>query len=265
MTYAWTDWLAALAAAIASGVVSPLIVQRKWAFLGEAIGHSGFGGAGVIWLLASLLPGLTFLRTSQATAAGVVLAALAVALGIGLATGNEAVDDRDRAKQPGFDVFVGLFLVGTLALGLLAQTAYEAQFNAAPVRGNALLFGGLSIGANGVIEAVAAGLLATSVVVGLICWRRDVLAWCIDPTSARLQGINTTVTRLGLLVAVAAAAALASRLVGVILVTALLVIPGATGVRIAHSSAVCCSRACSSPRRLSRSVSASDVRCHPDL
>ena len=236
----WPDWTAALAAAIACGCVSPLIVQRRWAFLGEAIGHSGFGGAGVVWLLAAALPGVAALRSVEATAAGVLLAALAVAIGVGIVAGDPAADDRDRNKGSGFEIVVGLFLVGTLALGLLAASAYKARFGGEPARVDALLFGGRPAGGGGgagPVEALAAAAVALTVVAGLAMYRREILAWSLDPIAARLAGVGATAARLGLLVAIAASAALAARLTGVILVTALLVLPGAIATRLGKSLA----------------------------
>ena len=47
--------LAAIAAtaamAIACASLSVFVVARRWAFIGEGIAHSGFGGAGLAWLL----------------------------------------------------------------------------------------------------------------------------------------------------------------------------------------------------------------------
>ena len=38
--------------AAACAVLSVFVVSRRWAFIGEGIGHSGFGGAGTVWMLA---------------------------------------------------------------------------------------------------------------------------------------------------------------------------------------------------------------------
>lgn len=227
----WTQWMGALAAGVACGAVSPLVVQRRWAFLGEAIGHSGYGGAGVVWLLAALLPGVAILQSVEAAMAGVLLAALAVAVGIGLVGGGDNEPDRhQRQRRTDFDVVVGLFLVGTLALGLLASRLYEVRLGARPARADSLLFGG-GVSTVGITEAALTLAVALAVAVGLRLYRREVLAWSIDPTSARLSGLAGSGTRLAVLVAVAASAALAARLTGAILVTALLVLPGATATR----------------------------------
>src|SRR4051812_50186173 len=59
----WTNLLAspavltALAMAVACATLSVFVVSRRWAFIGEGISHSGFGGAGTAWLLALALPG----------------------------------------------------------------------------------------------------------------------------------------------------------------------------------------------------------------
>ena len=44
--------------ATACAVLSVLVVSRRWAFIGEGISHSGFGGAGTAWLLALVVPSL---------------------------------------------------------------------------------------------------------------------------------------------------------------------------------------------------------------
>src|ERR1700734_3404948 len=49
---------AVIALATACAVLSVLVVSRRWAFIGEGISHSGFGGAGTAWVLALLAPGL---------------------------------------------------------------------------------------------------------------------------------------------------------------------------------------------------------------
>ncbi len=217
------------------GVVSPLIVQRRWGFLGEAIGHSGFGGAGVVWLLASLLPGVVWLQTTNASLLGVLLAAVAVALGIGLTVSDAEPHDAHRGRPVGFDSTVGMFLVGSLALGLLATHVYGRVLGAAPARADTLLFGGLGASTASVAEAMVAAALCFAVVAAIWMYRREVLAWAVDPAAARLSGVPDAAVRLGLLVAVAASAALSARFTGAILVTASLIIPGAAAIRFSDT------------------------------
>src|SRR5476651_1062450 len=48
----------AVALAAACAVLSVLVVSRRWAFIGEGISHSGFGGAGTALVLALVFPRL---------------------------------------------------------------------------------------------------------------------------------------------------------------------------------------------------------------
>src|SRR5258708_30991516 len=48
----------AVALAAPCAVLSVMVVSRRWAFIGEGISHSGFGGAGTASMLPPLLPRL---------------------------------------------------------------------------------------------------------------------------------------------------------------------------------------------------------------
>src|SRR5690554_3308002 len=50
--------VSAIALGVACAVLSVFVFLRRWAFIGEGISHSGFGGAGVAWILALLAPGV---------------------------------------------------------------------------------------------------------------------------------------------------------------------------------------------------------------
>ncbi|HEX8912597.1 MAG TPA: metal ABC transporter permease, partial [Humisphaera sp.] len=53
-----TALLSAASVAVACAALSVFVVARRWAFIGEGIAHSGFGGAGTVWVLALAFPGL---------------------------------------------------------------------------------------------------------------------------------------------------------------------------------------------------------------
>src|SRR4051812_11376869 len=101
--------LAASALAIACAVLSIVVVLRRWAFVGEGIGHSGFGGAGTAWLLAIFVPALD---RPWVPYVAVVIFCIVTALLIGRVS---------RVRSLGSDAAVGVFLVASLAWGFLAQ------------------------------------------------------------------------------------------------------------------------------------------------
>src|SRR5260221_9536085 len=101
--------LAALAMAAACAVLSVFVVLRRWAFIGEGISHSGFGGAGMAWLLAAFVPAWD---KPWLPYAFVVIFCIATALAIGRLS---------RSGRVSSDAAIGIFLVASLAWGFLAQ------------------------------------------------------------------------------------------------------------------------------------------------
>src|SRR5688572_18550449 len=95
--------LAAAALACACAVLSVVVVLRRWAFVGEGIGHSGLGGAGTAWVLALLFPALD---SPGVTYAFVVLFCLLTALAVGRVA---------RSRRVNADAAIGIFLVASLA------------------------------------------------------------------------------------------------------------------------------------------------------
>src|SRR5687768_13151551 len=113
--------LSATAMGLACSVLSVFVVLRRWAFIGEGIAHAGFGGAGTAWLLALLFPSVVFFSSP----AGVYL--IAVAFSLLVAFGIAMLTRRDEVRA---DTAIGIFLVGSLAWGLLAGQIYSNARNA---------------------------------------------------------------------------------------------------------------------------------------
>jgi ABC-type Mn2+/Zn2+ transport system permease subunit len=210
--------LAATAAlGVACAVLSVFVVARRWAFIGEGISHSGFGGAGVAWLITLALPGAQDQRWLLYGA--VVLFCLGTALAIGyLSRGNRVTGD----------AAIGIFLVASLAFGFLAREIFlHVRHGAEPPDFVTLLFGG---GARpdarmmSVVILVSTGVVA--VVLGL--WK-EILAYCFDPQMAEAAGVCVGFVHYLLMVLIAVVIMIGMPITGSLLVTALLVLPGVTG------------------------------------
>src|SRR5688572_22897848 len=80
----------AAAMAVACATLSVFVVSRRWAFIGEGISHSGFGGAGTAWMLALALPG-SVMEQPWVPYCGVVVFSLGAALAIGYLTRGRAI------------------------------------------------------------------------------------------------------------------------------------------------------------------------------
>src|SRR5581483_4047261 len=121
--------ITACAIAVACAVLSVPVMLRRWAFIGEGIGHAGFGGAGVAWLLAAFSPAFNQPSTPYITA---ILFCTATALAIGWVS---------RSDRINADATIGIFLVASLAFGFIAQQVYMHRYHSIPAWFGEFLFG----------------------------------------------------------------------------------------------------------------------------
>jgi ABC-type Mn2+/Zn2+ transport system permease subunit len=211
--------LVAGAMAAACAVLSVFVVARRWAFIGEGISHSGFGGAGTAWLLALMFPSI--FERGWVPYAGVVVFSLATALAIGYLTRRQRVDS---------DTAIGIFLVASLAWGFLAQHVYTIRTHRVPAGFQTFLFGQMddvtwafSLGA----AVLCAAVIATVALLG-----KEIVAYCFDPNLAEASGVPARLVHCLLMLLVAATIVVGARVAGSVLVAALLVLPGATALQL---------------------------------
>lgn len=213
--------LVAAAIAVACAVLSVFVVSRRWAFIGEGISHSGFGGAGTAWLLALAWPA-AFDRPWMPYA-GVVVFSLATALAIGYLTRRQRVDA---------DTAIGIFLVASLAWGFLARSIFEQHRRAEPPGWETFLFGlrsDLSWS-----FAIAAALVCVSVIATVAFLGKEIVYYSFDPDLAEASGVPVRFIHYLLMLLVALTIVIGVRVAGNVLVTALLVLPGATAMQLSH-------------------------------
>ena len=210
--------VALLALAAACGILSLIVLWRRWAFLGEAVAHAGFGGAGTAWMLAAMIPSLD---SPGIVNIGVIVFGILTALAIGIVNRGERIHS---------DTAIGAFLAGALAWGFVGQEAYLRVFHRAPAGFQSLLFGQTQL-LQPLHAQMALALLVLTLSV-LVIWRRQILMYCLDSTLAQTSGINTGAIHYGLIVLVAIAITTGVPLVGSVLITAMLILPGATATLI---------------------------------
>jgi zinc transport system permease protein len=194
------------------GVLAPTVgfflVQRRQSLVGDGIGHVAFAGVAAGYLL-DISPVLTALIAS-------VLGAVAIEL------------LRSRGKTVGDQALALVFYTG-IALGVVLVSSAGA-FN---VNLFQYLFGSILTVTRGDVALVAA-LGAAGLLVVAVTYRALAGA-TLDEEGARVQGLP--VDRLNALVAVLAAmtVALSMRIVGILLVAALMVLPVIAAGRVARS------------------------------
>lgn len=221
----WPGVWTGLALALTGAVLSPLVVLKRLSFVGQGISHAAFGGVGLVAMATATATtgGLvaTLVSSPQGQFAIVLVFCLLAALLIARLT------DRARAQA---DTAIGIVLVGSMTLGaLLIHLA--PRLGPARVQGwESLLFGGIfSVGwADAAIAAIAAiAILAT-----LWWFRRPILFWAFDEATAPAFGVRAKAMKTLLILLLAIAIVAAMKLAGVILATAVLILPGATALRL---------------------------------
>ena len=203
----------ALVAAALVGLTAPAIgtylVQRRLALMGDGIGHVALTGVGL-----ALLAGTAPLPTA-------VVLAVAGAVAIELL--------RERGGASG-DVALALLFYGGIAGGvLLTNVSREAS----TTKLVSYLFGSVSTVTGGDLWVIAA--LAVAVVAVVTVFGRELFAVCYDEEVARASGLRVRLLNLLIAVTAALTVALAMRVVGLLLVSALMVVPVAAAQQVARS------------------------------
>jgi iron/zinc/copper transport system permease protein len=210
--------LTACALGVACALLSVLVVLRRWAFIGEGVSHAGFGGVGTAWLLSLAIPVLGSVGAAYCVA---IVFCLAMALVIGW------VSRRDRVNA---DAAIGIVLVASLAWGFVALSIYG---NAGMPRGpsNDWSFYLLGEVRNLSPAATWSGVcVSLAVVVTLGALSKEILFYCMDPDLAEVSGVRAGFIHYLLMLMLALMIVVGMRLAGYLLVTALLVLPGATAL-----------------------------------
>ncbi len=209
--------LAALLVGLAAPVIGTYLVQRKLSLLGDGIGHVALTGVAVGWLVGSLM-GLA--PDDVLAVPGAVVAAVIGAVAIELV--------RERGRTSG-DVALALLFYGGIAGGVLIIS--QAGGTSATLVG--YLFGSISTVTSGdLVLTVVLTVLVLVVGVGL---RTALFAVSHDEEFARAAGLPVRLLNLMIAVIAALTVTVAMRVVGLLLVSALMIVPVAVAQLVTSS------------------------------
>jgi ABC-type Mn2+/Zn2+ transport system permease subunit len=206
--------VAASMMAIACSALSVFVIARRWAFIGEGISHAGLGGAGTAWMLMLIFPALV--RQAWVMPMSVVLFCVATAVAIGYFSRT------DRVKS---DAAIGIFLVASLAWGIMAREIYVQYRHVEPIGFGEMLFGRLSHLAPA--YARAAIVISAGVLLILAALGKEILYYCFDPQMAAASGVRAGFIHYLLMILLALTIVVGIPVLGSVMMTALLVLPGA--------------------------------------
>ena len=200
--------------ALCSSLLGVTLVLKRFSFIGDGLSHVAFGAmaiAGVLHLTDNLL----FVMP--------VTVLCAVLL---LKTGQHT-----RIKG---DAAIAMISVGALALGYLLMHLFSSSAN---VSGDvcSTLFGSASILTLSLSEVWLCAILSVLVVVIFILFYHKLFAVTFDEDFARAAGIRVDAYNLLIAVIIAVIIVLAMNLVGSLLISALIIFPAMSAMRLFRS------------------------------
>jgi len=200
--------LAGILVSFAAGIIGSLIVVNRMVFLAGGMAHASYGGIGLAVYFG--LP--IFLGAS--------LFAVAAALLIAYLT----LHDRNRV-----DTFIGLIWAVGMAIGVILidlTPGYNVDLMS-------YLFGSILAVSSGDLWFM--GILLLVILLVITFWYRDILAVSYDSEYASLRGVNVRLFYSLILVLSALTVVIAIKVVGLILVIAMLTIPVYIAERLSRS------------------------------
>ena len=193
--------LAALMVGILCSVVGCYVVLRSMAFLGDAIAHAILPGVAMAYLLQMNL------------IIGALAAAVLVALGVGFISRKGVIKE---------DTAIGILFTAALALGV----AMISSIRSYAVDLSHILFGNvLGVSSSDLILTASLGLI---ILCGVLIFYKPFLIVSFDPVLAATLRLRVNILGSLLLILLALTIVVSIQSVGVALVAAMLVTPGAT-------------------------------------
>ncbi|AGZ39905.1 metal ABC transporter permease [Actinoplanes friuliensis] len=200
----------ALTGALIIGLVAPALgiylVQRRLSLIGDGIGHVALTGVGV-GLLLHQSPVITAVIVSVIGAIGVELV-------------------RERGRTSG-DLALALLFYGGIAGGVVLVGLSDDSSNANLMQ---FLFGSLTTTSRQDLTVIA--VLGVAVLVAMLGLRQALFAVCNDEEYARVSGLPVRTLNLLMAVTTAVTVTIAMRTVGLLLVSALMVVPVAAAQQV---------------------------------
>lgn len=180
--------------------LSCYMTLKGWALMGDAVSHAVMPGVVIAYIL------------------NIPFAVGAFAFGVSSVIAIGYIKAKTRIKE---DTVIGLVFTGFFALGLVLVSKTQSTVDLTHI-----LFGNvLGISNTDIVQTIVISVITLGAIAIL---RKDLLLFCFDPTHARSIGLNTGALYYILLSLLSITAVAGLQTVGIILVVAMLVTPGAT-------------------------------------
>ncbi len=189
------------------GMLSSFVILKRWSLLGDAISHAVLPGVAIAYLL-----GWPFFIGAFVTGA-------LTSVGIGF------IEHNTRIKA---DAAMGLMFTAAFAVGIVIISQIQTSTHLMHI-----LFGNvLGVGPETLILTLVAGVIA---LLAVLLFYKELFLYTFDSVQARTQGLNITVLHYGLILLLTMTIVASLETVGIVLVVAMLVTPGATAYLLVNS------------------------------
>jgi len=200
--------MAAVLVGLLCSIISFFVVLKRLSFLGAGISHTALGGIaiGLVLGIDPIITGSVF------------------AVGTAMSTGYIS-----RIGRVGEDTIIGIYYATGMAMGIALISSFKGYYPEL----FALLFGNiLSVT---VRDLTIIAFVLVFVLLFIILFFKELLAICFDEEMAIAGGLPVNLIYMGLLAAIGLTVMVSIQLVGVVLVAALIVIPGAISYRLSKN------------------------------
>ena len=185
---------------VVCSALSCYMTLKGWALMGDAVSHAVMPGVVIAYVL------------------NIPFAVGAFVFGVGSVIAIGFIKSKSRVKE---DTVIGLVFTGFFALGLVLVSKVKSSIDLTHI-----LFGNvLGISDSDILQTI---LISVITLVTLAILRKDLILFCFDSTHARSIGLNITFLYYALLSLLSLTAVAGLQTVGIVLVVAMLVTPGAT-------------------------------------
>lgn len=205
--------IAGVLISLCAALLGVSLVLKRYSMIGDGLSHVAFGAMSIAAVL-SLAP--------MTVAMPVTIVAAVVLLGL-----------NSNGKIKG-DAAIAMISVGALALGYLLLNVFQAASN---VSGDvcSTLFGSTSILTLSVSDVWLCVGLAILVILTFVIFYHKIFAVTFDEEFARATGINVRAYNILIAVVTAVVIVLAMNLVGALLISALIIFPALSAMRVFKS------------------------------
>ncbi len=200
--------------ALCSSLLGVTLVLRRYSFIGDGLSHVAFGAMAIAAVMD---------LTNEMPLVLIVTMVCAILL----------LRGGQRARVTG-DAAIAMLSVGALAIGYLLMNLFSTSSN---LSGDvcSTLFGSTSILTLSTDEVILSVILSAAVVAAFILLYNKLFAVTFDADFAQATGVRTNLINMLIAIIIAVVIVLAMNLVGSLLISALVIFPALSAMRVFRS------------------------------